>query len=331
MSHFTVIVAGDVNLKKALAPFEEQSSNPEGSPYFKFDNKSADPQEQEDYKNKTTQIVELDGVKYSRYDDFICRFEKYVKNDNSPFGDKVLELPEGARLYEGAVSEIYPTFESYLRDYCGYGYSEEHDAYGYWSNPNAKWDWYQVGGRWTGYFKGKPGVSGEQGDPGLMTDAAEAGRYDVIRLKDIDFEGMEAEAIAKANATYDKIESILKGRQYPSWKEIREKHGADIEAARNEYHNHPVVKDFNDARFDFWGDFHEIFGNSREEYVERQRKSVITPFAFLKDGVWSEKGQMGWFGMAMDEKAQNDWNDEFYEMLRSLPEDTLLTAVDCHI
>lgn len=40
---------------------------------------------------------------------------------------------------------------------------------------------------------------------------------------------------------------------------------------------------------------------------------------------------MGWFGMAMDEKAQNDWNDEFYEMLRGLPEDTLLTAVDCHI
>ena len=101
MSHFTVIVAGDVNLEKALAPFEEQSSNPEGSPYFEFDNKSASTQEQEDYKNKTTQIVELDGVKYSRYDDVIRRFEKSIKSESSPFGEKVLELPEGARLYEG--------------------------------------------------------------------------------------------------------------------------------------------------------------------------------------------------------------------------------------
>ena len=40
---------------------------------------------------------------------------------------------------------------------------------------------------------------------------------------------------------------------------------------------------------------------------------------------------MGWFGMTSNEKEQNDWNKEFYDMIKSLPEDTLLTVVDCHI
>ena len=56
---------------------------------------------------------------------------------------------------------------------------------------------------------------------------------------------MKDSVIKEANETYDKIESILKGRIYPSWEEIRNKHGEDIQAARDEYNNHEIVKDFN--------------------------------------------------------------------------------------
>lgn len=330
MSHYVVIVVGEENLEKTLAPFEESPSNPQDSGFCLFVNKSEDKKEKEDYKTKTTPIVEINGVLYSRYSSKIREYEKPV-NPKNFCGDKVLELPEGAKKYEGPVSTLYPDFNLYLSEYCGYSYDESQGAYGYWENPNAKWDWYKIGGRWTGFFKGKSNIKGSVGSPGLMTPSAKNGYYDQIRIKDIDFEGIEREAIEEANKIYDKIESILKERKYPSWSAIREKHGKDIDAAREEYHNHEVVKDFNDAAFHIFGDFYEEYAASRDEYIEKRRIGAIVPFAFVKDGLWVEKGEMGWFGMANNEKEQFDWNKEFYGMIKSLPEDTLLTVVDCHI
>lgn len=55
----------------------------------------------------------------------------------------------------------------------------------------------------------------------------------------------------------------------------------------------------------------------------------ITCFVFLKDGVWHEKGEMGWFACVTDEKT--DWEDQFKKLVRELPEDSLITIVDCHI
>jgi hypothetical protein len=48
-------------------------------------------------------------------------------------------------------------------------------------------------------------------------------------------------------------------------------------------------------------------------------------------GKWYEKGSMGWFGCVIGEKDQAEWNAEFNRMFDSLPDDALLTAVDCHI
>lgn len=331
MSHFTVMVIGDAELEKALAPFEECPDDMKNSPFCTFINKSKDPEEIEKYKNGTTSLIEFDGKVYSRYDEIFEQFKR-KENPDDFFSQSYLALPDTCKQFEGSYKLIYPTFEEFLSDYCGYGFDEKNDAYGYYSNPNAKWDWWEIGGRWTGFFKGKKDVLGSTGNPGLMTPKAKAEYYDVIRLKDIDFEAMEKEAEVEANATYDTIDAILKGRIYPSWVEIRERHGeGNIDAARDEYHAHPVVKDFNEARFHIWGDFHETYCNSREEYVSKKKASIITPYAFLKDGKWVEKGQMGWFGMSSNEKESEDWNKEFYDMIRSLPEDTLLTLIDCHI
>jgi hypothetical protein len=35
--------------------------------------------------------------------------------------------------------------------------------------------------------------------------------------------------------------------------------------------------------------------------------------------------------MASDEKDKDTWNKEFAKLLDSLPDDTLLSVVDCHI
>ena len=59
--------------------------------------------------------------------------------------------------------------------------------------------------------------------------------------------------------------------------------------------------------------------------------NVITPYAFVKDSEWVERGEMGWWGMASNEMEKDDWSQAFYKMFRELPDDTLITIVDCHI
>ena len=57
-----------------------------------------------------------------------------------------------------------------------------------------------------------------------------------------------------------------------------------------------------------------------------------TPFAFVTpDGIWHEKGDMGWWAMVSNEKNKDDWETEFKEFLDSLDDDVTVTLVDCHI
>lgn len=54
-------------------------------------------------------------------------------------------------------------------------------------------------------------------------------------------------------------------------------------------------------------------------------------FAVLKNGKWYEKGNMGWFGIVVDAKNDDQWQEEFQSLLADLPDDTLLSVYDVHI
>jgi hypothetical protein len=318
MSHFTVVVIGD-DIDEQLAPYAEQDFDPK---YGAFQDK--EDEYKNEYENEAVELVILaDGTICSKYDK---RFEqKDGWNTKSVY-------PDDATIREGKFTELYSTFEEYMEDWHG---SAERDAvknrYGYWNNPNAQWDWYSVGGRWTGYFKPKAGVEGELGRPGAFGNQPKDGWVDSLRMCDIDFDGMKAEAVKEANETYDKLDEILQGRPLPSWNAIREKNNGDIDAARNEYHNLKTYQDLCKADFHIMGDYVETFGRSREEYVEKCKNSVAVPYAVVKDGKWYQKGEMGWFGCSNDQMTQDQWNQQFWEMLNSLDPETTLTLVDCHI
>lgn len=324
MSHFVILVVGD-DYESQLAPFEEQSNNPEENDFFIFKNLSNSIEEKQEYETREVDLISYLGKFYSEYDD---KFYKDIEGSSQ----KELSLPLEAFLVKGKIKELYPTYEEYLSEYSGYRYYNNQQAYGYWYNPNAKWDWYQVGGRWTGYFKLKEGAFGIYGTPGLMTEKAEIGYADSVMIGDIDFEGMIQDTQKKGNETYNKIESLLKGREYPNWKNILKKYGEEnIKEAKEEYYSNEVVQEFNDAKFYIWGDFQEEYGSSRKEYLEKITKNVMVPFAILKDGQWYEKGKMGWWAMVSNEMGQENWNEKFQELITGLPKDTLITAVDCHI
>jgi hypothetical protein len=67
---------------------------------------------------------------------------------------------------------------------------------------------------------------------------------------------------------------------------------------------------------------------STTELVDLTNKSpfaVITP-----DGVWHEKGDMGWFAIVSDEKDQTAWDEEVKALYRACPEH-LVVCLDAHI
>ena len=56
-----------------------------------------------------------------------------------------------------------------------------------------------------------------------------------------------------------------------------------------------------------------------------------TTFSLLKDGVWYQRGEMGWWGVVSDRKPDEEWTGQWVELVLNLPDETLLTVVDCHI
>ena len=203
-------------------------------------------------------------------------------------------------------------------------------------NPNSKWDWYSLGGRWMGFFKLKEGAVGELGRPGVFKNQPDGiGMVDAARKCDIDFEAIRNKAGQKASEYYDSFWKLVGDQPLPNWNEIRERHGKEnIDSAREEYRNHPVVRILdNSEEFKHEFMFRDIteMAETRGDYIENARRSSIVTFAVLHNGTWYERGEMGWWGHVSNEKDQNEWNNQFYELLESLPDDTLLSVYDCHI
>lgn len=72
--------------------------------------------------------------------------------------------------------------------------------------------------------------------------------------------------------------------------------------------------------------------------VDTARKSEIdcndetfSVFAFVYNREWHERGKMGWFASVSDEKDSTEWNQIVRGFIKSLPDNELLTVVDCHI
>ena len=218
------------------------------------------------------------------------------------------------------------------------------------TNPNAKWDWYQVGGRWNGYFKLKPMAVGVVGAPGLQTmnhdyvPVDEDTRADILMKGDIDIEGMRDEAGQEAEERYNLVDSICHNLPTAyTWKEVQARNrkddavdedgdfkNIDWNAAREEYNAQPMVKALRENRETIWYEIDD-FLCTKEEYIQRARDRALSTFAVVKDGVWYQKGRMGWWAAVSDAMPQAEWNAKFTALIDSLPDDTMLTVVDCHI
>lgn len=182
-------------------------------------------------------------------------------------------------------------------------------------NPDSKWDWYQIGGRWAGSLKLKDSVADEyEINPGFSWGWKEEDklatisqkRVDQARVCDVDWEGMR---------DAEKFENACR-----FW-EIY----VDGEEPKTE-------KDKDLVKWAFYKP--EYFLETYKDKVTYARcVTNFSTYAVLKDGEWISPGDMGWFGISSESQEDKlKWELDFYDIfIKDLPEQSLITVVDCHI
>lgn len=306
MSHFTVLVIGSDH-DHQLAPFHEYECTGRDDEFVQ--DIDVTDEVREEFATSETE---------KNFEDWYSDWHGGTVVRQSEVDDKHFEKPK----YSYAVVDDEGNLVTSIRR----------------TNPNAKWDWYVVGGRWNGYFLGKKDVSelASAGRPGAFGGEAEVGRFDQLLKKDIDIEGMRAQAAEKAREKWDAVRVKLDGEivSWRSFKEVRDEHTADgkidIDKARDVYWAQDGVKHAKEALGPFAYGFDDYLAD-RDAFVASAQNSVLSTYAVVKDRQWYQKGEMGWFGMSSDEMTQDEWDKKFMELFDSLPDDTMLTVVDCHI
>jgi hypothetical protein len=258
--------------------------------------------------------------------------------------------------------ETYATFEEYMEDWSGHDERDNKtNRYGYWRNPQAKWDWFEVGGRWAGFFHIKPEFRhlyqntkpnfswGWKDDPKAMNEVLAQRRVDSALKGHVDWDFMMDDAVTRAGKEYDFAMSII--GEFPeneTWEVVRTDCEDKIKAGEKDIDSRAIY--WAQPRCKAWQEYGKVKENyekmsemgissfsgspddylcSREVFVDRKRRQAICPFALLHNGKWAEKGKMGWWAMVSDEN--DNWTDVFHKVLATLPDDTQLTMVDCHI
>ena len=74
-----------------------------------------------------------------------------------------------------------------------------------------------------------------------------------------------------------------------------------------------------------WTDF------APEDRVRWHYTKSSLPFCLVIDGEWIEKGKMGWWAITTDEKSDAVWNEEFFNAINKLPENSEVHLLDFHI
>jgi len=293
MSHIAVLVIGK-NVEKQLRKYDE---NIEVKRYVKYNKEELINQGRkhiEDYKNGIYAKFLKDPEKYKAE----CKNNghlNYVENEfpkKLDWTDEQVYADEIKGYESGDVGKKGEVYSTY--------------------NPRSRWDWYEIGGRWRDTFPIKDGCVGIKNRrleqfAGSLYRKSESGYADSAMKGDIDWA-----KIHQSKKAYDKAirfwEMKVNGDK-PTTKQ--EKTELNWDMHKDEYY------------LDRY--------KTKENYARCQ--SNFAMWAVVKRGKWYEKGSMGMFGCADETHDEAvDWELNFYDhFIKDLPDDTVLTVVDCHI
>jgi hypothetical protein len=210
----------------------------------------------------------------------------------------------------------YDSLDKYGREHYGIGMDENGKFFEF-TNPNKKWDWWVIGGRWTDWFNQVQGTKSM-----------------------FDFEELRRKRNEEATELMADLAKLAEGHSdIIAWSDHLKKYdggsNSAIDLAREDYQNLGFVKATREYMQKNFGPFGPDAGKlllDPQRYIRQQTEGACVPYAYVIDSKWHQKGEMGWFGMSSDTDDDIDpWNHGFKTLLDSLPEDTKITIVDCHI
>lgn len=366
MSHFVVMVIGE-NVEAQLQPYHEFECTGTNDQYVQ-DIDITDKRRAE-FENYSIEYVRMDNGalvdKYDRefYRDFtdeeLARIRPLGTGSNSElvwhsddwhdgrgYRPRV-HCPPKDKIVTRRAQEIM-SFAEYLKRDGVRAFIEEGDdpkavedaKYGYavvWNgevvkvvdrtNPNAKWDWWTVGGRYSQYYRAKDGdefIEGEKFELDITATKEKARLYRTALWQD-------AQSVI-ADAWPEDVAAFV------PWTTLYENKGErSIDALRQEYRDQKLVRVWNDETRErklsdlMWENPDAFVNVSLEDYIRPWVTKAGTPFAFVKDGQWHERGEMGWWAAVSNEMDEDTWATKFFEMFDALPDSTPITIVDCHI
>lgn len=215
-------------------------------------------------------------------------------------------IKEGKRELSEYNQDIYNAkdTESLFKAVCEYFEYKPDENGDVWTtyNPNSKWDWYSIGGRFPGKLKSKNGKHGE--GSAFHSNPKINGEFDSAKIGDIDF-SMDMKIYNKA---------------IRYWEVVVEKQ--PLKDGEN-----------SDDFFNFYREgYLEEYYRDKETYA-KINASVTTYAVVTPDGIWHEKGEMGWFGCSSETADESlDWDLHYKErFIDSADPEWTLTIVDCHI
>ena len=344
MSHFTVLLTNansEEDIEAQLLPFCENTEHlPES--YIEFVDET--DQYKNTYENSgVTTFTSPNGQVFNEWESLEKKSGQYMPSvffSNSGKKPKEwMEQEEGWSKKFFSYKAQYPTFEEYCEKKLEMTPTKE-GRYGYFSNPNAKWDWYVLGGRWRGFFKLFPGyVTGELGSSGVFDNTAPFDCVDWVEKQYIDFETMMESSKLEASQRYENFQRLIKVYGVPkTWEEIKQESSELEEEIRKNFWAQPIILEMQKEKllqlFSSPEDVLEYGDGSdkvAQEYIETHRLSVVIPFALIHQGKWHQRGEMGWFGTSKSEMTRAQWIRHAWSIIESLPPQSKLALMDCHI
>lgn len=344
MSHFTVLVVGP-NPELQLRPFQENNMGDCPKEFLEFVDHTAEVtevwnnlkgDEYTKYKNKPIEEFAEDyfgyrrdenGERFGYYENPNAKWDWYLIGGRWTGFFKLKPIPLITDTNGFATEEIN-VLKKYLEVHGLEKFMKLAEKYG-----EKKQDIVNLA------LSGAPDLAiyppANLGQPGVMTEpCTEPGKADQALKKDIDFESMRGAEAERAGKAWDKAHALFTSedvKYFKPWIIFRDKYyPGEIDRAREEYHKQPAVKKLHASQeFGFYVDSEFLISSTWEQYVKVARMKAISTFAVLMGGKWYARGDMGWWGSVGNEN--DTWDEEYEKLLNTVPDDTMLTIVDCHI
>ena len=351
MSHFTVLVIGD-NVKKQLAKYDENIEMPE---YVQGAISEEDMQRMVDYYNKENAIA-IGTSDRTLVEQFEAYYEEHGEDWDGGSSKKIDGVWSETSRYNpdskwdwyeigGRWRGFFKKKNNLEQRLAEIGFSQnEFDTLINLKETNLA-KFHETVAKYKGYEEqikvliSLYNASGK--NQSERTDSATKG--------EIDFEGMRVEARAEHIKRYEMAEKIFGGEipklslTYEQAQEASKNEQGEVnyDQARNLYWAQSAMEDVQKARdrkdltddeksFVIWSDISD-YQCTKEEYGQKGYNDAVSTYAVVKDGVWFQKGEMGWFGMSNDTSTQEEWNAELNKLIDSVDDTVKFTLIDAHI